>query len=255
MNGGAVSLRRLGKELRRALVIAGKDVRIYCLKPPVLLFGLVFPFFLFLAFFVGKKGPIEEGIPGLVCISIFFASSNIAPAGMPFERMTKTFNRYLSAPISLTWMVFGKTLAGFAFGASVSVLPLLVGVIGYGTDVTSPALLILALLAGGLCFSCLGTLVGSMPTEAPGNAMTVLNFVSLPLLFMSGIFVPLADMPSWARGLAAVSPLAYANDLLRRGTGFPGYYQWWLDLLVLAAYAAAFFSVAAWIFNISRRRS
>ena len=255
MIGEALAPRRVAKEFRRALVIAGKDIRIYCLKPPVLLFGLVFPFFLFLAFFVGKKGPIEEGIPGLVAISVFFASSNIAPAGMPFERMTKTFNRYLSAPISLTWMVFGKTLAGFLFGVAVSVVPLLVGVIGYGTSVTSPALLILALLAGGMCFSCLGTLVGSMPTEAPGNAMTVLNFVRLPLLFMSGIFVPLAEMPRWARGLAAVSPLTYANDLLRRGTGFAGYYEWWLDLLVLAAYAAAFFSLAAWIFNLSRRRS
>ncbi len=251
----ALSPERLGKELRRALVIAGKDIRIYCLKPPVLLFGLVFPFFLFLAFFVGKRGPIEEGIPGLICISVFFASSNIAPAGMPFERMTKTFSRYLSAPLSLTWMVFGKTLAGFFFGVAVSVIPLLVGIIGYGTSVTSPGLLILALLAGGMCFSCLGTLVGSMPTEAPGNAMTVLNFVRLPLLFMSGIFVTLEEMPAWARGLAAVSPLTYANDLLRRGTGFAGYYGWWLDLLVLLLYATAFFFIAAWIFNLSRRRS
>jgi len=250
-----LSLDRLGKELRRALVIAKKDVRIYCLKPPVLLFGLIFPFFLFLAFYVGKKGPIVEGIPGLVSISIFFASSNIAPAGLPYERMFKTFSRYLSAPISLTWMIFGKTLAGFAFGVLVAVIPLLVGVVGYGASVTSPALLVLALLTGGMCFSCLGTLVGSMPTDLPGNVMTVLNFVRLPLLFMSGIFVPLAEMPPWARGLAAISPLTYANDLLRRSMGLSGYYPWWLDLLVLVLYAAAFFSIAAWIFNISRRRS
>jgi ABC-2 type transport system permease protein len=255
MMSEAISPRRLGKEFRRALVIAGKDVRIYCLKPPVLLFGLVFPFFLFLAFFVGKKGPISEGIPGLVCISLFFASSNIAPAGMPFERMTKTFSRYLSAPISLTWMIFGKTLAGFLFGVLVCVIPLMVGVIGYGTSVTAPALLVLAILAGGLCFSCMGTLVASMPTEAPGNVMTVLNFVRLPLLFMSGIFVPLADMPGWARGLAAISPLTYANDLLRQSTGLSGYYPSWMDLLVLLLYATSFFYIAAWIFNASRRRS
>ena len=68
----ALTPERLGKEFRRALVIAGKDVRIYCLKPPVLLFGLVFPFFLFLAFYVGQKGPISQGIPGLVSISLFF---------------------------------------------------------------------------------------------------------------------------------------------------------------------------------------
>ena len=38
---------------------------------------------------------------------------------MPYERMFKTFSRYLSAPISLTWMIFGKTLAGFVFGVLV----------------------------------------------------------------------------------------------------------------------------------------
>jgi len=255
MIGEALSPERLGKELRRSLVIAGKDVRIYCLKPPVLLFGLIFPFFLFLAFFVGKKGPISEGIPGLVAIALFFASSNIAPVGMPYERMAKTFNRYLSAPISLTWMIFGKTLAGFAFGVLVCIFPLLVGVIGYGTGVTLPLLLVLGLLAGGMCFSCMGTLIASIPTESPGNVMTIFNFIRLPLLFVSGIFIPLVDMPGWARGLAAISPLTYINDLLRHSTGLSSYYSWWLDLLVLILYSIAFFSLAAWIFNVSRRRS
>jgi len=255
MIGEAFSPERLGKEFRRALVIAGKDIRIYCLKPPVLLFGLVFPFFLFLSFYIGSKGPISQGIPGLVSISLFFASSNIAPTGIPFEKMTKIFNRYLSAPISLTWMIFGKTLAGFAFGILVSIAPLLIGVIGYGTSISSPALLAASLLLGGMCFSCMGTLVASMPTDTPAPVMTVLNFVRLPLLFMSGIFIPLADMPGWARTLAAFSPLTYANDLLKQSLGASGYYQWWLDLLVLFLFAAAFFSLAAWIFNASRRRS
>jgi len=75
----ALAPQRLGKEFRRSLVIAWKDIRIYCLKPPVLLFGLVFPFFLFLSFYVGKKGPVNEGIPGLVSIAVFFASSTTSP--------------------------------------------------------------------------------------------------------------------------------------------------------------------------------
>jgi ABC-2 type transport system permease protein len=251
----ALSPERLGKEFRRALVIAGKDVRIYCLKPPVLLFGIVFPFFLFLSFYVGRKGPVAQGIPGLVVISLFFTSSNIAPAGMPFERMAKTFNRYLSAPISLTWMLAGKTLAGFAFGAAISLLPLLVGILGYGTSVTSPLILVFALLAGGMCFSCMGTLLGSIPIEMPGNVMTVLNFVRLPLLFLSGIFIALDEMPGWSRGLAAISPLTYVNDLVKRGSGYAGYYPLWLDFLVLVLFMVVFFGVAAWIFNAARKRS
>lgn len=94
-----------------------------------------------------------------------------------------------------------------------------------------------------------------MPTEAPGNVMTFLNFVRLPLLFLSGIFVPLAEMPGWARGLAAISPLTYGNDLLRRSLGFEGHHPAWLSFLVLVLFSLAFFVVASWIFNISRRRS
>ncbi|MBN2169115.1 MAG: ABC transporter permease [Actinobacteria bacterium] len=250
----AFSIDRLSKEFERALVIAKKDIRIYCLKPPVILFGLVFPFFLFLAFYVGKKGSIAEGIPGLVAISVFFASSNIAPAGMPYERMAKTFNRYLSAPISISWVAFGKTLAGFTFGIAVSMIPLLVGIIGFGTGVSSPTVLVFGLIAGALCFSCLGTLVATMPTEAPGNIMTVLNFIRLPLLFMSGIFVALSAMPGWARGLAAASPLTYAGDLLRHATANHGYFPIWLDFTAIMLFTVVFYGTSVALFKLTRSR-
>jgi ABC-2 type transport system permease protein len=251
----AFSPDRLLKEFKRALAIAKKDIRIYCLKPPVILFGLVFPFFLFLAFYVGKKGPITQGIPGLIVISLFFTSSNIAPVGMPFERMVKTFNRYLSAPISISWVAFGKTLAGFAFGVVVSVIPLLVGIIGFGTHISSPAVLVFGILAGAICFSCLGTLVATMPTEAPGNVMTVLNFIRLPLLFISGIFVALSEMPGWARGISAISPLTYASDLMRNATGNSSYYPVWLDFTALVAFTLVFYLAAVYLFKLTRGRS
>ncbi|MBC7231178.1 MAG: ABC transporter permease [Actinobacteria bacterium] len=175
---------------------------------------------------------------------------------MPFKRTARTFSRCLTAPKSLTWMVFGKTLAGFFLGVAVSVGSLLVGVIGYGTSASSPALLVLSLLACGMCFSCLGILAGSMPSEAPGNFMTVLNFVCPPLLLMSVIFMPPGgDARLWARGLVAISPLSYAHDLLRRSTGLAAFLSWWLDLPVLLLYAATCFSLAAWILNPSRLRA
>jgi ABC-2 type transport system permease protein len=254
MKNGALSPRRAYKEFRRSLVIAFKDIRIYCLKPPVLLMGIIFPFFLFLAFYVGKKGPITEGIPGLVAIATFFAASNIAPVGMPFERLARTFERYLTAPITISWVVFGKTVAGFLFGTVISVIPLLVGIIWYGSAVSSALVLIAAILLGALCFSCMGTLFATIPTDAPGNVMTVLNFVRLPVLFMSGVFVPLATMPGWARSLAAVSPLTYMNDLLRRSMGLSHHYAVWLSLLVLCLFTIAFYGVALWLFSISRKR-
>jgi hypothetical protein len=60
-----------------------------------------------------------------------------------------------------------------------------------------------------------------------------------PLLFVSGIFVPIPQMPSWARWIAPISPLSYAGDLIRVGFGQSGYFPLWLSPLVLIIFPAA----------------
>lgn len=64
------------------------------------------------------------------------------------------------------------------------------------------------------------------------------NLVRLPLLFVSGIFLPIADMPAWARWLAPLSPLSYAGDLIRGAFGQPMYFPSWLNPLMLLCFTA-----------------
>ncbi len=85
--------------------------------------------------------------------------------------------------------------------------------------------------------------------------MSVPGFVRLPLLFLSGIFAPLAEMTKWGRALEPLSPLTYAQDLIRTSTGYTAYHRAWLSFPVLLLFGAVFFAVVAWIFNASRRRS
>jgi len=109
-------------EAGRAWAIAKKDMRIYYLKPPTIMFGIFFPAFLFLSFAVGRNIPLTELIPGLMAITVFFTSSSIGPVVIPWERRTGSFERLLSAPVSLISVLAGKTLAGFFFGVSVSLV-------------------------------------------------------------------------------------------------------------------------------------
>lgn len=44
----------------------------------------------------------------------------------------------------------------------------------------------------------------------------VMNFVLLPLLFLSGAFFPLNGLPRWLAVLTRLDPAAYAVDALRR---------------------------------------
>ena len=59
-------MRTIMEQLRRALAIARKDMRIYYSKGPVVIFGILFPIFLFLSFTIGRNFTVDFMIPGLL---------------------------------------------------------------------------------------------------------------------------------------------------------------------------------------------
>jgi ABC-2 type transport system permease protein len=73
----------------------------------------------------------------------------------------------------------------------------------------------------------------------------------LPLYFISGVFVPNVNLPTWLRDVAAVFPVQHLADGLHkafdpttRGAGFA-----WTDISVLLLWAAAGLAVALWRFT------
>jgi ABC-2 type transport system permease protein len=68
------------EQVRRAWAIAKKDIRIYYLKGPVLIFGVFMPLFLFLAFLMGSRQlPLSFLISGLVGMTLFFTATAVSP--------------------------------------------------------------------------------------------------------------------------------------------------------------------------------
>ena len=93
-----VSLR---DRMKRSWAITVKDMKIYYLRPPALMFGILFPVALFFTFTVGRNMPPERLIPVLSAQTVFWSASSIGPVAIPMERRLRTFERFLSAPISL----------------------------------------------------------------------------------------------------------------------------------------------------------
>jgi len=56
--------------------------------------------------------------PGLIALTLFFSTTTVAPFSVPWEKMTRTFERLLFAPVSMTDAVLGKVLSAFVFGLS-----------------------------------------------------------------------------------------------------------------------------------------
>ena len=173
---------------------------------------------------------------------------------MPLERRTRTYDRLLVAPVSLVTVLLGKSLVGAFFGIAVSLVPLLLGLAFLRTPVADPVLLAVGLVGGSLVFSALGILFASFPTQSPGAVMMPSTLLRWPLLFISGIFVPLPEMAPWARALSFVSPLTYTQDLLNHALLGVGAQGLALDLLALPLCLAAFLVGALKLHDLGRRR-
>jgi ABC-2 type transport system permease protein len=229
-----------GREIRVAWAIAVKDMRTYYTKPPSLMFGILFPFSLFLSFSIGRNMPLATQIPILISQTLFFASSSIGPVVIPMERANQTFDRFLTSPVSLFSILLGKTLAGIIYGAGISVIPVLVGIAFLGSQIVNIGAMIACFALSSLAFSALGIMFASIPGQTPGQVMMPLNFVRIPLLFISGVFTPIGELPTWMQAVSMLSPLTHTVELAKYASGAETFFGPALSITILSAYAAAF---------------
>ena len=247
-------LRRVLAEAGQAWVIAVKDVRIYYLTPPMIMFGLIMPFFIFFSFSVGRGLDPGSSVARLLAMTTFFTASSAGPVILPLERRTRTYDRLLVAPVSVVTILLGKSLVGTFFGIVVALVPLMLGLALFRTSVTDPVLLTAGLIGGSLAFSALGILFASVPSQSPGAIMMPSTLLRWPLLFISGIFVPLPDMAPWARALSFVSPLTYTQDLFNHALLGSGAQALALDLVALPVCLVLFLVAALKLHDLGRQR-
>jgi len=232
------------QELRSSPVIAEKDTRIYYIKPPVIIYGILFPVFFFLAFGLGKQLLPYVLVPGLVVMTLFFTSSSVGPLVTPWERNARTYERLLATPVSVFSLLLGDVLAGIIFGLAISLVSLALGFIFFAARVAHPFLLAGGMFFSSLCFSSLGVLLSSPATEAPSKAIMLSALVRFPLIFISGIFVPLENLPYWGKLIAPISPLTYTTDIIRYSLYEVRFYPSYLSMAAILAFSLGFFSLA-----------
>jgi len=225
-------LSRIGDEIAQAWAIAIKDVQAYYLSPTTILWALLMPLAMWSCFVVRQGMSGEAGVSRLLAIITFFSTSSVGPVIILLERRMHTYDRLLVAPMSLWTVIIGKSLVGFMFGLVVCVFPLLIGMIFFGVTIASPVLLIVALLLSSAVFSALGTLFASGSAQMPCQVLIPTMLLRWPLMFVSGVFIPLDGMASWMRTLSYFSPLTYAQDLLNHaivGSVIPTAGTVWLE--------------------------
>ncbi len=201
---------------RGVIVTTEKNIRIYYTKAPIMIFGILFPLFLFLSFYLGREVNLHFFFPGLLAMSLFFTASSVGPLITPWEKQAGTYERLLSFPISINTIILADIAAGMVFGIIINMIVLIVGLIFFDYDINILSLSFGILLAS-FCFSSLGVLLASPSVRSPSNIMMFSSLIRFPLIFISGIFTPLENLQGIARGLSYLSPITYLVDIFNFG--------------------------------------
>jgi ABC-2 type transport system permease protein len=240
----------LADDLRCTFYIALKDLKAYYFKPPNISWGILFPFAFILAFAIRNPGDLRALVPGLLALTVLFGTSSMEAIVIVFERRTGALERLLLAPVRLPALLAGKLLGGMTFGLTVTLVVLAISLVVFGSSETNWLMLFLALLLSATAFSALGAFV-SVAVRELFEAQTLANFIRFPMMFLGGVFVPLASMPAWMQVLARFLPLTYSVEALRAALSDGPSATAAFDLGALAAFSIVLFLLA--VHTLARR--
>ena len=222
----------------RIWAVAKKDMRIYYLKGPVVIFGMLIPAFLYLAYAVGRNITPQQAIPGIMSMTVFFTSTSVGPVIMPWEARSRTLERLLSSPVNMPMILLGDAAASAIFAVALTTAVSLVG-LSFKVCTFRLAILAFNLVASALCYSFLGLAMSAYPSDVPATVMMLSSLVKFPMVFISGIFIPIEAMPTPLKMLSLLSPLTYTTELFRASVGLNVQVAPRFAALILAAYTAA----------------
>ena len=229
-----------------------KDMKNYYLKPPNISWGIIFPFAWMLMMFL-KTGPtfeIKNVFSGLVAMSVLFGTTSMLSVTITFERRARSFERLLLAPIGIEILVLAKITGAILFGIFNSFIPVAVSVFYFHSNINHWSVLI----TGIMLLSVISTLSGlfiAVTAKEVFEAQTYSNFYRFPMIFLCGLFIPVAKLPVFLQPLSYILPVTYGVDVLKYSISESNAFPIFLNLIIMLIFCILLFYIS--IFNIRRK--
>lgn len=154
--------------------------------------------------------------PGIIAMVVMMALMTGLPHAISYEKDTGTLDGMLVAPIRRLAIIFGKVLAQTTRGMVQGLIILVLAILLFGVVVYGNLLLVfLIMFLTVFSFVGLGILITSF-TDKEETAMMVMMTLMFPMMFMSGVFFPIEQMPGIMQTIAHFLPLTYATTALRK---------------------------------------
>jgi ABC-2 type transport system permease protein len=233
-------------------------------NPAAAFFTFAFPL-LFLVIFStllgGGTSPSPTGeierttyfIPAILSFAVVTTCFTNIAIGISFSRDEGILKRLRGTPCPGWVYLAARVLHAVFVNLILVVIVLIFGQVFYGVDIPldTVAAFVVTLVVGAGAFCALG-LAATCAVPHAEAAPAVVNAMVLPLLFLSGTFIPIGDAPQWIQTLAGLFPIKHFLDAMFESflpppdnpSGFV-----WSSIIVIAIWGMAGLVVAARFFR------
>jgi ABC-2 type transport system permease protein len=179
-------------------------------------------------------------VPGIAALAVLTASFSNLVISITAQRELGVLKRRRATPVPAWVLVGGRALTALVISLLVTGVVIGIGSLAYGVHVAPGALgtLTLSVAVGSLALACLGYAVSTAISSAD-SAQPIVLAITLPLSFISGVYIPAVRLPSALQQIAEVFPLQHLVAALDRGflPGSTGVA--WGDLAIVAGWGLA----------------
>jgi ABC-2 type transport system permease protein len=197
----------------------------------------------------GQGSYLQFVAPGVVGMSILFMSI-FSGIGLLWDRQFGFLKETLVAPVPRLHVMMGKALGGATVaviqGSIVFVVCLIAGFRPVNISALPIAFLFMALIA--TMFTSLGTAIGSVLVDMQGFQL-VMNFLVMPIFFLSGALFPLANLPKVLAIVTSLDPMTYGVDGLRAALIGSSHFGIATDIAVICGITAVFMGLGTYFFS------
>jgi len=158
-------------------------------------------------------------LPGVILMAFFTSCLFGIPGAILFSRDQKILRRYWVTPLSVPRYLAGLSIGHIVVGLIQCVLLILLGKYGFGASISFVALQPVAfLLLAQITFMAFGFLIASVARTA-NSGMAIANVLNMPMMFLSGLFFPVAGLPLFLKAIVYANPVSYLAEGLRTSLG------------------------------------
>ena len=192
---------------------------------------------------------ISYFVPSMLGLSVMQVGI-FAAIPLVADRVKLILKRLAATPLRRWQLVGSNVLMRLLIAGAQSVIIVGVGVLVFGVEIVGSFVLTAVFVGlGAIAFLALGYVIASFAkTEESANGMT--SVVQFPMMFLSGTFFPIDQMPDFLQGIARLIPLTYLSDALRQVmVGGAAFAPLWVCAAVLIGWLVICFGIAARTFR------